>query len=341
MAMVCRARRQFALGCVLAAVPLLGLAEVYLRLFPPRDLHPYLGEASPLAGIYQPDEDFAVTYRSWDAFRADNAERLQPFLPFTATPGEPRLWAFFGNSFVQAPGMLADHARLAVPDRRILNLGRNEYLFVRFAQIKLLLEHGLRPERIFVELMPVDVLTLGEQPLATLAVSARGALTYRPRMPAGPAGWVVAHSRLALTGWIRSGRQRGNPSFNRNTLYQGVREPLLSDLRRLFANLARLVGQDSNPARIPVTVLLIPAYHQVTQGASFGFQESLTPFLREQGYDVFDPRDIFCTYPDRESLFVPDRHFSPLGNQILVAELLKHVRRAETLAHATPEAGTP
>jgi hypothetical protein len=334
-----RARRQFVLGCLLAALPLLGTAEVFLRLFPPHDLYPYLGDVSPLAGIYQPDTDFAATYRSWDDFCADNAERLQPFLPLRSTPSERPLWAFFGNSFIQAPGMLADHARATVHDRRIFNLGRNEDLFVRFAQIKLLMEQGLRPERIFVELMPVDVLTLGDQPLASLAVSPRGALVYRPRMPAGPAGWCIEHSRLALTGWVRSGRQRGNPSFNRNTLYQGVTEPLHSDLQQLFANLARVTRLSA--AGIPVTVLLIPAYHQITQGASFGFQDSLTPFLREQGYDIFDSRAVFCAYPDKESLFVPDRHFSPLGNQLLLAELLKHVRKSETLAQAARKAPTP
>src|SRR2546423_13948848 len=57
---------RFLLGGALAVVTLLALAEAYLRCFPPRDLHPYLGEETPLAGLYAPDEDFGITYRSWD-----------------------------------------------------------------------------------------------------------------------------------------------------------------------------------------------------------------------------------------------------------------------------------
>lgn len=164
---------RFALGCVLAVTLFAGFAEGYLRLFPPRDLHPYLGESSPLTGIYRPDGDFGITYRDWEALAADNDDRLREYLPFESHAAGRPLWAFFGNSFVQAPGMLADTARQALPGTRVFNLGKNELLPLRLAQVKLLLENGLRPERIFVALMPVDVLGLGEQPLATQRVTAR------------------------------------------------------------------------------------------------------------------------------------------------------------------------
>src|SRR5262249_20824210 len=156
-----------------AAILLLGLAECFLRLFPPQDLHPYLGEESPLTGIYQPDEDFGARYASWEALAADNARRLAPYLPLERAGGG-RMWAFFGNSFVQAPGMLADTVRQQLPDRPVFNLGKNEPVFLRFSQVQLLLDHGLKPQRLFVELMPVDLLTLGEQPLCTLRVTSRG-----------------------------------------------------------------------------------------------------------------------------------------------------------------------
>ena len=68
------------------------------------------------------------------------------------------------------------------------------------------LDNGLRPERIFVELMPVDTLGLGTQPLQTIHVTPQGALTYKPRLPGGPADWFIAHSRVALTAWVRAGR---------------------------------------------------------------------------------------------------------------------------------------
>src|SRR5205823_11056984 len=83
------------------------LADAFLHYFPPRDLHPYLGEESPLVGLYASDEDFGITYRCWDAFCTDNAARLAPYLPFHDNPDRRNVWAFFGNSFVQAPGMLA------------------------------------------------------------------------------------------------------------------------------------------------------------------------------------------------------------------------------------------
>ncbi len=311
---------QFLLGAMLAAGVLLSLAEAFLRLFPPRDLHPYLGESSPLVGIYVPDEDFRITYRSWDAFCTDNAEHLAPYLPFHDHPDRRKVWAFFGNSFVQAPGMLADHARAGVVDHKIFNLGRNEILPVRFAQIKLLLEHGLEPERLFVELMPVDTLTIGRQPLDSMQISSHGALTYSVRRPRGVAGWLVENSRLALTAWVRAGRQ-GNPRFNARTLYQQIEPELLGDLCHLFAGLARLAHKHN----VPVTVLLIPAYHQVTKGAPFGFQDTLAPMLRELGYDVFDPRAVFCRHENAEGLFLPDKHFNDAGNRLLLAELLRHL----------------
>ncbi len=328
-------RGRFLLGSAVAAALLLGLAEGFLRLSPPRDLHPYLGEDSPLVGICAPDPDLGITYRDWDAFRADNAERLAAHLPFHGDQGR-KVWAFFGNSFVQAPGMLADCARAHVYDRDIFNLGKNEPLPLRFAQVRLLLDNGLRPERLFVLLMPVDVTGLGRQPLDTMRVTARGALTYEVRRPPGPAGWLLDHSRLALTAWARSGRHHGNPHFKPGRLYERVDAPLLADLRRLFAALAR----DASRHDVPVTVLLVPAYHQVTKGAPFGFQDALAPVFRGLGHDVFDPRAAFLRHPDRERLFLPDKHFNEAGNRLLLEELLRHLRGATATQARSASDGT-
>jgi hypothetical protein len=326
----------FVLGCVLAVAFLTALAEIYLDYFPTKDLKDYLGEKSPLTGIYVPNNDFGVAYRSWEAFCADNALRMSDYLPLVHRAGEPPLWAFFGNSFVQAPGMLADCARANVHDHRIFNLGRNELFFVRLAQVKLLLDNGLQPERIFVELMPTDTLPLGTQPLKTIRVTSKGALTYEPQLPGGPADWFVRHSRLAMTAWVRSGRQSGNPKFNKGTLYEGIEEPLRGDLERLFTNLARVAGAKN----VPVTVLLIPAYHQVVLGASCGFQDTLRPMLDRLGYDVFDPREPFRNVANPKTLFMPDHHFNARGNQVLLAELLRHLERSACSGrHSAPSAG--
>jgi hypothetical protein len=328
-------RWKFLLGAAGAALLLLGTAEGYLRLFPPRDLQPYLGEDSPLTGCYVPDDCFGVAYRSWDVFRANYAERLREFLPWQS-PTDPRpLWAFFGNSFVQSPGMLADHVRSAVIGRRIFNLGRNEWLFVRLAQIKLLLDQGMQPERLFVELMPVDVVLLGQQPLDTIQVTAKGALTYRPHQPDGLVGWLVRHSQMALTAWIRSGQHQGNPTFNWRTLCRRIDQRLLDDLDRLFGNLARVTRQH----QVPVTILLLPTFHQIVYGESLGFQDTLAVMLRRQGYDVFDPRDVFCHHADPSSLFLPDKHFNARGNQLLLESLLNHLGSPPPSPDAGPRGG--
>jgi hypothetical protein len=324
---------QAVVGAGLAVGLLAGLAEGFLRLFPPKDFDLFAGEASPLTGVFAPDADFGAGYRSWQAFCEDNAERISPYLALeTSSAGRPT-WAFFGNSFFQAPGMLGDTARAALTDRNIFYLGRNEPLYVRLAQIKLLLENGLRPERVFIELMPVDMLSLGPQPLATLHVTARGALTYRPRLPEGPAGWLVENLALARLAWYRSGRQVGNRAFRSSTLNCGLSPVLAADLDKLFGNLARVARQHD----VPMTIVFIPDYFQVLHGQCFGFQESLTAIFRPQGYDLCDPRAAFLSAPDGPSLFLPDRHLTPRGNQLLLHELLLHVqaidpsRRAATL----------
>jgi hypothetical protein len=327
----------FTLGWALAATLLAALAEGYLRLSPPQELHPYLGEASPLTGTFVPDPDLGVTYSSWEGFCADNTPQIQQYLPLEDQAHGRKVWAMFGNSFIQAPGMLADVTRVALPDHCTFNLGRNEHLCVRLAQIDLLLRQGLQPERVFVEMMPVDVLPLGDQPLATIRVTSKGALTYAPRLPPGAAGRLVEHSQCALTGWARLGRHKGNPCFNKRTLYEGLDETLRDDLHTLFANLARRTQSH----QVPMTVLLIPSYHQVAQNASFGFQDTLTALLRPLGYDVFDPREAFRRYPDPEGLYLPDKHLTLAGNQLLLSELLRHLAASNTLAHYGPEARQP
>jgi hypothetical protein len=319
---------QFAAGGVTAAVLLLGLAEAYLQCFPPTDLHPFLGNRSPARGILVPDEHFGARYRSWDAFHHDNRKRLDAYLPFQSGSGRP-VWAMFGNSFIHAPGMLADTTRAAVKDRVIFNLGRNEPLPLRMAQVELLLEHGLRPERIFFELMPIDVVPLAEQPLATIRVNAGGALGYAPDLPPSVAGDVVSHSRVALTAWCRSGLHRGGRNYRRHPLHASVPLHLLRDLEKLFSALARVAERHD----VPVTVILIPPYQQTLLGQPCGFQDAVGPVLRQQGYDVLDPREAFFRHPDRPGLYIPDRHLSSAGNRLLLDELLAHVRH-EPARHA-------
>lgn len=323
---------RFAAGALSAALLLLALAEVFLQLFPPSDLHPYLGARSPAQGILIPDEHFGARYRCWDEFHRDNRKRLDAYLPFHDPGSGPPIWAMFGNSFIHAQGMLADTARATVKDRLIFNLGRNEPLVLRMAQIELLLQQGLRPERIFFELMPIDTVPLAEQPLATLRVNAAGALGYEPDLPPCLAGAVIRNSRVALTGWCRAGLQRGGRSYRRHPLHASVPPHLLRDLETLFAALARVTRRYD----VPVTVILIPPYQQTLLGQPCGFQDAVGRVLREQGYDVLDPRAAFFRHPDRPGLYLPDKHLTPAGNRLLLDELLAHVRHEPARHARTP-----
>lgn len=313
---------RFAVGCVLAAALLFSVTEAYLRLHPPQDLHPYLGESSPLQGIYKPSRAFGLTYQSFDSFAVANAKGLKPWLPLDAPSDARPMWAMFGSSFVHMRGMLADTARATVTDHAVFNLGKNEPVPVRMAQIQLLLKAGLKPERIFFQIMPLDFANLAEQPLDSYHVTARGALTYRPNLPAGPLGSVIKRSRLALTAWCRTGLQKGDPFMSRGRLTVAVDDGLKRDVEHLFGNLARVTRRHD----VPVTVILIPNYEHIWEKAPCGFQDALTPMLRELGFDVFDPRAAFIHHPQRAALFIPDKHFSPEGNRLLLTELLEHLR---------------
>jgi hypothetical protein len=308
-------------GGLVAVLLVGGFGEAYLRLFPPRDSHAYLGDGSPQTGPFAPDTEFGATYRSWQAFCEENPSWRRYLPPKHPADSRP-VWAFFGNSFVQAPGMLADTASAALPSRCVFHLGRNELLCIRLAQVRLLLDHGLNPERIFVALMPLDTVGLGRDPLASVYVTARGAITYRPRLPGGPLGALTARSALARTAWFRAGRHHAHPDFRGVQLNDGLGDELRADLDHLFAALARTAAEHGTP----VTVLLIPNHEQITCAARFGFQDAMAPLLRRHGIDVCDVRGAFLSYPEKPGLFIPDKHFSAVGNRLLLDELLRHLR---------------
>src|SRR5437667_5524019 len=69
-------RGRFLLGFALAVAVLLALAEAVLRLSPPADLHPFLGDDSPQDGPFQPDEDFPST--AWRCPRPSRARSTTP-----------------------------------------------------------------------------------------------------------------------------------------------------------------------------------------------------------------------------------------------------------------------
>ncbi len=153
-------------------------------------------------------------------------------------------------------------------------------------------------------------------------MTAKGALTFQPRLPAGPLGALIRCSDLALAAWFRTGGHHSRPSFRSIQLNRSIPSDLRADLDRLFGGLGHLAAAH----KTPVTVLLVPNYEQVTRGAPCGFQDDLTPILRGHGIDVCDVRETFRGYPDKPALFIPDKHFTALGNRLLLAELLRHLR---------------
>ena len=150
-------------GFVFVVCVILAFGEFYLQIAPPSDLAEYLGTNSPRTGPFKPDSRYGAQYRSLATLDADNRDlfrpvdgKLDPYRHLFHNPKPPRVWAFFGSSFAQAPGMLADTNRRHVPTRTTFNLGKNEILPVRLAQAELLLDEGLPVERIFHVTIPLD-----------------------------------------------------------------------------------------------------------------------------------------------------------------------------------------
>ena len=318
-------------GLALAAVAVFAAGELYLRAAPPADLALYLPDGDR-AGPFRPGDRYGVQYRSADALRADNPGRLDPYLPLFTAPNPPPAWAFFGSSFVQAPGMLADTAKQFVPQRVTFRLGKNEPVPVRLAQAAFLLDSGLRPERVFVVLIPLDVYPFAHHGLDQYRVTAGGALAYAPRLPA-VGGGLVRDSRLALKGWTRTTLHLNRPFFPAGALNDRVDPAVRADMRTVFGHFAA----DAARHRVPVTVVLLPSYEQVRRGADCAIQDALAEEARAVGFDVCDVREPFLAWPDKPALFIPDKHFSAVGNRLLLAALLAHLKATDPRAADLPD----
>jgi hypothetical protein len=308
------------LACALAAVFAAG--ELYLRVAPPADLAPYLPD-SDRTGPFRPDPKYGVQYRSLEALAADNPGRFGPYRPLLSNPHAPT-WAFFGSSFAQAPGMLADTARQFVPQRLVFNLGKNEPLPVRLAQAEFLLDSGLKPERIFLVMIPLDVSIFAQHGIDQYRATPGGALAYEPRLPA-VGGGLVRRSRLALKGWTRTTLHQNRPFFPASALHNRVDDAIRADVRTLFGHFAGAGARH----RVPVTAVLLPDYEQVTRGAAFAVQDALAEDARAVGFGVCDARATFLAWPDKPGLFIPDKHFSDAGNRLLLAEILAHLKATD------------
>ena len=221
--------------------------------------------------------------------------------------------------------MLGDTAQAAMPEVRMFYLQRNERPGLRVAQMRLLLDHGLRPQRIIFVLLPVDAVSLCKQPLQSIHVNSHGAITTRLRMPAQPFDVLLRHSQLATLAWIRSGRHVWNPGFRMSQISDTLPQPLPDDLKQLVS----AIGGLSRKHSVPVTVLLIPNREQIIGKAKFALQDSVIAMCRGQGLDWFDGRDVFAGVAEKQTLFLPDWHFTPGGNELLLSALLEHFKETK------------
>ncbi|MEK6806065.1 MAG: hypothetical protein AABY95_05400 [Pseudomonadota bacterium] len=314
----------FAFGVTLGLVATLALGEFFVRLRMPTDLLPYLGAASTLTGIYKPDPQLRMDYRSFAEFRALNPELFDQFGPLDATP---RTWVVLGPSFAGALGVAM---RAQMPDHRIYpyirdmsGVGKDRF-HQWVAQARLLLAQGLRPERIFVVLIPQEVSRYSELPLAWCGVSAGGAMTLGYRRPAGPIGALLDVSRMGLLAWTRSTFRK--PTYAKRTKYitENMPDEVVSDFRRMFG----VLGETSRRYRVPVTLVLLPDHGQILRPSNFALQRSLVPLAQAAGLDVFDFAPAVLAQPDKSVLYQSDSHYTERGDALLLSELRAHLVRS-------------
>jgi hypothetical protein len=287
-------------GVSLAAILLVG--EGFARFSLPRDIREHLTQGSAQKGPFRPDPVLGATYRSYEAFATENSMRLRQQGPLDwSTP----TWLFFGNSFVQAEGMIAETMARLLPEMRIFALRENVLLPLRAAQARLLLEAGLRPERIFFVVLPIDLLQIGQRPLAFISVNEKGVIGTRLRWPDAPWGDLVSASRLATIAWIRSGRANGDPGFNKNLVATAPSPRVLDDLSRILGHLA----ESSYRFNVPVTIVAIPDRDQIFGRLSFRLQDEMRQMSRRLKLDFYDAHEPLLPVSDKRSLFLTDWHF--------------------------------
>jgi hypothetical protein len=290
-------RPRVAIGFVLGLLSLFIAGEFYARTWTPADVLEYLGEDSPLSGPYRPDNELGADYISFDALQSTYADRFRELGPLLSS--RPT-WLWFGNSFVQANGMLGDLALASFPNIRMYYLKRNEPLHLRVVQARTLLRAGLRPDRIFFVMLPIDVVGYARRPLASIVVTKKGAITYDIGNPPFPLDWLNSRSRLACIAWVR----KGGPD-------RAIRTPdvTVSVPPQLALQLTTMLGSLADAATnfaVPVTLVLLPNREQILGKAGFALQDFLTEIASSKDIDVFDARQVFDRQNNKLELFLRD-----------------------------------
>ena len=322
-----KGRARFVIGVTVGLVLPLIFGEAYARLRPPADIQEYLGDASPLTGIYRPDSVLGADYRSIADYRPAEAPPFSEIRPLNV----PQTWLFFGNSFAR---QLSVKARAELPSHRILFFREfKDRLHLRIAEARMLLKNGLAPERMIFTLVPGEIAAYVKLPLSAVYVNGGGAITYRVRMPPAPWNQLIAHSRLALMAWVHSGRYQAMPGFRPTLITETVPEIVVADFRRLFGAL----GELSREYAVPTTVIVFPDRRQIFfDDSKFAMQKMVIGLGREAGLDVFDPSPMLRRYADKKALWDPTWHYTALGDALVFADLLNHFEEMRAAKKTAP-----
>jgi hypothetical protein len=315
---------RFAVGLVAGLVLPLLFGETYLRIDPPESIHAYLGDQSPLKGIYVPDTVLGAGYR----VLADYRPLHDPKFAEMASLNSPEpTWLFFGNSFAYGLSLAAKELR---PSYRMYYLQeRKDRLHLRVAQARLLLESGLRPQHMFFTVIPLEVRAYARTPLSSVYVNRNGAINYRYRLPGWPLDGMITQSRLGLVAWVSSGLHHSDLLLRHSQVSEFLPQPVVDDFRRMFEVIADL----SRKYDVPATVVVFPHRNQILRNDSkFVMQKTLIRLGEEIGIRVFDPGSTFRAQSDRRALFLPDWHHTPRGNNLLMSSLLAEMEKSPVSA---------
>ena len=84
----------------------------------------------------------------------------------------------------------------------------------------------------------------------------------------------------------------------------------------------------SRKHQVPVTIVLLPDRRQILGNSNFELQKKISGLARKAGLDVLDPRAVFLDYPDKRAMYLPDWHYTSLGQGLLFEGLMAHLRRS-------------
>lgn len=307
-----------AAGVVAGLALPLALGEAFMRLRPPENIRQFLDGDQTLKGSYRSDPVLRVAYRSPDLYEPVEAPKLSLIQKSVPKP----TWAFFGVSFAKG---ISRTATRTMPSHRILFFREaNDRLNMRVQQARMILDYGIKVDRLIFVLIPLEIARYTETPLSYFNVNDDGKIFYALRKPSRPFDWAVDNSRLALIGWVRARRHNALPNFRLSTITENVPETVRNDFRLMFGELGKL----SREKGVPVTIVMLPDRRQVlNDGSNYTLQKTITALAKEAGIDIYDPAELLRAQPDRRALYIPDWHYTEPGYELVVNGLNEHLEK--------------